>query len=62
MHEDPGELENLASRHPAVVSRLGSVLADWLSSGPTAEVGTPVEIESLAPDERQMLKDLGYLE
>lgn len=62
LHRDPAETENIAAQHPAVVDRLGAVLAKWYQGGPRWTEGEAIDPASLSPAEREMLRALGYVE
>ena len=62
VREDPGEVRNVAAENPEVVARLRRALDRWLETGLIIEPGQPVDPKTLGPRERQMLRDLGYLE
>ena len=59
---DPDELTNLASAHPEVVEGLSSVLEDWYAGGSQPPDGAELQPEPLNPQEREMLRSLGYIE
>jgi arylsulfatase A-like enzyme len=60
---DPAESENLASQHPEILERLRQELNNWyLENTRRAEIGPELDLESLDPRSREMLKALGYLE
>ena len=56
---DPGEERNLAAEHPERVERLGNVLKRWYGKGFPQR---PQPRAPLKPHEKQMLRELGYLE
>ncbi len=62
LERDPGETENVADRHPALVSELSAALAGWFESGPRWATGEALDLERLSAEEREMLRALGYLD
>lgn len=62
---DPGETRNLVDAEPDVVAELARVLDRWYGEGFRADRETrapAIDVERLAPSEREMLKALGYIE
>ncbi len=63
LEADPGELENLADRHPERVERLSGLLHAWYAQRPrVADPGEALDVEELDEASRKMLEALGYLE
>ncbi|HMB71250.1 MAG TPA: sulfatase [bacterium] len=61
LETDPAELVNVARDNPDVVRRLFAVLEQWYESGPdSVPVGEEIDLETLAPEAREMLEALGY--
>jgi arylsulfatase A-like enzyme len=59
---DPHERDNLVGRHPDVVSDLAKVLEEWFVGGARwKQRGEAIDLQSLSPEEREMLEALGYL-
>ena len=62
---DPHETEDLALRHPDVVSRLALELDDWFGDGMAKDApgrAQPLDVDALDPANRKMLEALGYIE
>jgi arylsulfatase A-like enzyme len=58
---DPGETANVAREHPEEVARLFAVLDAWYAGGPgMVPAGEEIDLETLAPEAREMLEALGY--
>jgi len=62
IHDDPTEMNNIASEHPEIVRNLSNVLQEWYTSGPRfVEKGKEIDLDSLDEKSREMLKSLGYI-
>lgn len=55
--DDPGEIANLADRHPEIVSELEPFVQRWVETGAWKRKDTDVD-----PDELEALEALGYVE
>jgi hypothetical protein len=60
LEADPGELEDVAARHPDVAARLGAALDTWLATHPAG--GDAPAAGALAPEVERGLRALGYVE
>jgi arylsulfatase A-like enzyme len=59
---DPDELHNLVEERPDIVANLSKVLQDWFTGGARWEQrGEEIDLQTLSPEEQEMLKSLGYL-
>jgi len=60
---DPDELVNVADRHPDLVARLSEILLAWFNGGPRwVEPGKDYDLDTLTPQEQEMLRGLGYVQ
>jgi arylsulfatase A-like enzyme len=60
---DPDELVNLADQHPDLVARLSEILLGWFNGGPRwVEPGKDYDLDTLTPQEQEMLRGLGYIQ
>lgn len=61
LQRDPAELVNVAGDHPDVAARLLATLNRWYESGPGPVAGgEDIDLESLSPEQVEMLQALGY--
>jgi arylsulfatase A-like enzyme len=58
VRSDPGELDNLAARHPETVQRLRATLRELIAAAPPAPAGAEAPLDAAA---RAQLEALGYL-
>ena len=59
---DPHELNNRVEERPEIVANLSRVLQDWFTGGARwKQQGEEIDLQSLSPEEQEMLRSLGYL-
>ncbi len=61
---DPGEIENLVTRHPDVAARLEATTTEWASqhrASPTRQIAD-LQRDPVSPATLEQLKQLGYLD
>jgi hypothetical protein len=59
LHPDPLELKNLAHEYPDVTQRLTTELEQWRA---VTQLSKPTEVLQLAPELKESLRSLGYVE
>lgn len=57
LQSDPTELEDVSSRHPEVMARLGDELSAWTAGLPSHQ-----GLGNLSPEEEDQLRALGYID
>lgn len=62
LKDDPGELNNLADKYPAVVRSLNKILSQWVKSARTYTLQEPKPGNNLNEKTKETLKELGYLQ